>query len=43
MEIGKHDRNSVLWNFNWIKKKKEDKRKQLGNGNIDSSWAAKSS
>lgn len=26
-----------------LKKKKEDKRKQLGNGNIDSSWAAKSS
>lgn len=22
VEIGKHDKNSVLWNFNWIKKAK---------------------
>lgn len=24
VEIGKHDRNTVLWNFNWIKKKADE-------------------
>lgn len=44
MKIGKCDRNIVLWNLNWIKKKNkpEDKRRLLDNEKIDSPWARKS-
>lgn len=43
VKIGKCDRNIVLWNLNWIKKKKpEDKRRLLDNEKIDSPWARKS-